>query len=99
MQAVSWPIHRLFQRAARRREPTGSLDGDSLSLSVRHSVGVREDYVMKVRPDLLEEHDGPTFVNGLQGLQGARIILPRARELRPDPEPLHRRYERFRAAS
>ena len=54
---------------------------------------------MKVRPDLLEEHDGPTFVNGLQGLQGARIILPRARELRPDPEPLHRRYERFRAAS
>ena len=64
----------------------------------RHFVGVREDFVVEVRPDLLEEHDGPMLVHGLQGLQGTRIILPRARELRPDPELLHRRYERFRAA-
>ena len=54
--------------------------------------------MVEVRQNLLEEHDGPMLVHGLQGLQGTRIILPRARELRPDPELLHRRYERFRAA-
>ena len=35
----------------------------------RHFVGVRGHYVVEVRPDLLEEHDGPMLVHGLQGLQ------------------------------
>jgi putative restriction endonuclease len=64
----------------------------------RHFVGVREDYVVEVRRDVLEEHDGPMLIHGLQKLHGNRILLPREPGLRPDPELLHRRYERFRAA-
>jgi len=64
----------------------------------RYFVGVREDYVVEVRPDILDESDGPMLIHGLQNLHGTRIILPRITELRPNPELLHIRYERFRAA-
>ena len=62
----------------------------------RHFVGIRGDYVVEVRRSVLEEEDGPMLKHGLQGMQGMRILLPRARELRPDRERLARRYERFR---
>ncbi|MFC1567517.1 HNH endonuclease [Thermodesulfobacteriota bacterium] len=64
----------------------------------RYFVGVREDYIVEVRPDILDETDGPMLIHGLQNLHGAKIILPRVTELRPNPEFLHIRYERFRAA-
>ncbi len=64
----------------------------------RHFVGVRENYTVEVREDILRERDGPMLIHGLQELHGTKIIVPRAPELRPDPELLHRRYERFRAA-
>lgn len=64
----------------------------------RYFVGVREDYVVEVRPDILKESDGPMLIHGLQNLHGTRIIVPRTTELRPNPEFLHIRYERFRAA-
>jgi putative restriction endonuclease len=64
----------------------------------RYFVGVREDYVVEVRPDILDESDGPMLIHGLQNLHGTRIIVPRMTELRPNPEFLHIRYERFRAA-
>ena len=61
----------------------------------RHFVGVRPDYVVQVRPDLLQEEDGPTLVHGIQSLHGARIALPRRVGLRPDPQLLDKRYDIF----
>ena len=45
----------------------------------RHFVGIRGDYVVEVRRSVLEEEDGPMLKHGLQGMQGMRILLPRAR--------------------
>jgi putative restriction endonuclease len=64
----------------------------------RYFVGVREDYVVEVRPDILNESDGPMLIHGLQKVHGTKIIVPRFTEFRPNPEFLHIRYERFRAA-
>ena len=61
----------------------------------RYFVGVRPDYVVQVRHDLLDEEDGPTLVHGIQALHGNRIIVPRHPDLRPDAERLERRYEQF----
>ena len=60
-------------------------------------VAVRPDYRVVVRPDILEESDGPMLLHGLQELEGQRILLPRKEEWRPDPESLARRWERFTA--
>lgn len=61
----------------------------------RHFVGVTPDYELRVRPDILEEEDGPTLVHGLQALEGARIGLPRSTSDRPDPALLERRWAEF----
>ncbi len=61
----------------------------------QHFLGLRPDCVVQVRPDVLREHDGPTLVHALQRLHGARILLPRAARLRPDPARLERRFEDF----
>ncbi|MEW6060194.1 MAG: HNH endonuclease, partial [Actinomycetota bacterium] len=61
----------------------------------KHVLGIRPDYVVRVRPDVLEERDGPTLRHALQGLHGSALILPRVRTARPDPELLEERYERF----
>lgn len=60
----------------------------------RSFVGVRPDYVLEVRRDLLDEEDGPTLV-GIQSLHGKRILLPAALSQRPDPASLALRYELF----
>ncbi len=64
----------------------------------RHILGVRPDLVVEVRRDILEEVDGPMLRYGLQQMHGSRIIVPRSTELRPRPEFLEERYERFRKA-
>jgi putative restriction endonuclease len=64
----------------------------------RYFVGIREDYVVEVRPDILDESDGPMLIHGLQNLHGTKIIVPRITEFRPNTEFLQIRYERFRAA-
>jgi putative restriction endonuclease len=58
-------------------------------------IGVREDYVIQVRPDLLKEEDGPTLKHAIQGLHGTRISLPRRPQDRPSVQLLAGRYERF----
>ena len=63
----------------------------------RHFVGIRDDYRIEVRPDILKETDGPMLIHGLQALHGRRIILPRQSTLRPNGEFLQRRYEIFRS--
>lgn len=61
-------------------------------------IGVRPDYRIEVRRDVLEERDGPMLIHGLQGLHERVIELPRAASARPDPLLLGIRYERFKAA-
>lgn len=62
-------------------------------------LGIRPDYLVEVRPDVLKEHDGPTLRYALQALHGSRLGLPRQRAAHPDPLLLEERWERFRAAS
>jgi putative restriction endonuclease len=61
-------------------------------------LGVDPDYLVHVRRDVLEEHDGPMLRHGLQKMEGHRILLPRAAPNRPKPEYLEERFSRFRAA-
>jgi putative restriction endonuclease len=58
-------------------------------------IGVRPDYVVEVRKDVLEEDDGPMLLHGLKGLHRTRLIVPRSARKKPDPQRLERRYERF----
>ena len=48
--------------------------------------------------DIRRETDGPMLRHGLQELHGATLVLPRKADLRPDPERLAARFERFRKA-
>ncbi len=61
-----------------------------------HFVGLRPDYVLEVRQDILQEHDGPTLVHTIQALHGASITLPKHVAQQPSRELLEIRYERFR---
>lgn len=64
----------------------------------RHFMGVTPDYRIEVRPDILEESDGPTLVHGLQALHGKSLLLPKASKLWPDRDLLAQRHAEFRAA-
>jgi putative restriction endonuclease len=48
-------------------------------------LGVRPDYVIQVRGDVLELVDGPTLQYALQGMHGQSLSTPRAESARPDP--------------
>ncbi len=65
----------------------------------RFFIGLRPDYVIEVRGDILREVDGPTLAHAIQGLHGREIILPRAIAQRPDRELLEMRYQEFRRAA
>ncbi len=65
----------------------------------RYFIGVRPDYILEVRPDVLRETDGPTLVHGIQSLQGKSLLLPREKSLQPDRDLLSMRYDEFRQAS
>jgi putative restriction endonuclease len=61
-------------------------------------LGVTPNYVVEVRSDVLDEVDGPMLKFGLQGMHRQTIIVPRAKDLRPDPDLLAWRYEHFKRA-
>ena len=61
-------------------------------------LGVRPDFVVEIRSDVLEERDGPTLMHALQGVHGKSLSLPQRRAARPDRLLLEERYERFRLA-
>ena len=65
----------------------------------RHILGIRPDYVIEIRRDILEETDGPMLLHGLQGVAGGRLILPHGSGNRPRRDFLEERYEIFRKAS
>jgi putative restriction endonuclease len=61
--------------------------------------GISPTYKVGVRPDVMEEVDGPTLRYTLQAIDGQRIELPTRRVARPDPELLAARWQRFQEAS
>jgi hypothetical protein len=60
-------------------------------------LGVRPDYVIEVRRDVLGEADGPTLRHALQ-VPGSSLLVPSRRLARPDHELLEARYEPLRGA-
>ena len=59
-------------------------------------LGVRPDFTVEIRPDVLAEPDGPMLRYGLQGFHDARLVLPRGTTLRPNPDFVEERYAIFR---
>lgn len=64
----------------------------------RHIVGIRPDFVVEVRHDILEEVDGPMLRHGLQEMNGVKLMVPTNSLLKPDRKRLESRYEDFRRA-
>jgi putative restriction endonuclease len=65
----------------------------------RNILGIRPDFIVEVRMDILREKDGPMLLQGLQGFQGKTILRPSSRALWPRADFLAERYEEFRQAS
>lgn len=63
----------------------------------RGIMGIRPDHEIRIRPDVLEEEDGPTLRYSLQGLHGEQMRLPRRRAARPAGEFLEERWDKFLA--
>jgi putative restriction endonuclease len=61
-------------------------------------IGIRPDYIIEVRKDVLKEKDGPMLQYGLQDLQNKKIVLPRPVQLYPSTLLLEKRYEEYRRA-
>ena len=61
-------------------------------------IGIDPAARVHVRSDILVEKDGPMLRNGLQEVEGTRLLLPHKSELRPNQEFLAERVELFRAA-
>lgn len=88
------------------RDPRGEpLITNGLGLcKIHHSaydaniVGIDADALVHVRRDILDEIDGPMLRHGLQEVNGAKLILPRQLEHRPNRDFLAERFDRFRAA-
>jgi putative restriction endonuclease len=62
-------------------------------------LGIRPDFVVQIRADVLTEQDGPMLRHGLQELHGASLVVPADRRARPDSDRLAERYEAFRQAA
>lgn len=65
----------------------------------RNYFGIKRDYQVVVRPDIMDEHDGPMLKSGLQAIDRSKLIVPRKVQDRPDPERLAGRFEVFAKAA
>lgn len=63
----------------------------------RGILGIRPDYVVEVRPDVLLEVDGPMLKHGLQDVHGWRLQLPTRAADHPERGALAARYAAFSA--
>jgi putative restriction endonuclease len=61
-------------------------------------LGIDADCVVHIRPDVLEEEDGPMLRYGLQELHDTPIDVPQPQALRPNRDYLAERFDRFNAA-
>ena len=62
-------------------------------------VGIRPDFLIEVRKDVMEEEDGPMLEHGLQHFHGERIQVPRVRAHQPNRAFLEERFDLFLKAS
>lgn len=62
-------------------------------------LGVKPDYSIEIREDVLRETDGPMLRYGLQEFQGKSLLIPRRSDERPDREALEERFRKFKTAS
>jgi len=58
-------------------------------------LGIRPDYTVTVRRDILREHDGPMLRHGLQGVEGQELHVPRATDYQPRKDLLELRFAEF----
>lgn len=63
----------------------------------RKILGVKPDYTVQLRDDVLSEVDGPMLRYGLQEMHGRHLHLPARRQDRPDRDALAARWEAFTA--
>ena len=61
-------------------------------------IGIDPAARVHLREDILREKDGPMLRYGLQEMAGAKLILPRKIDLRPNTDFLAERFELFKAA-
>ncbi len=61
-------------------------------------IGIRPDYRVVVREDVLKEVDGPMLLHGLQGFNNSKLILPARKSEYPNPEFLAERFAEFKAS-
>lgn len=59
-------------------------------------LGIAPDRRIHIRQDVLDEIDGPMLQHGLKGMHGELISVPRSEALRPKPEYLEERFDRFK---
>jgi len=91
-----------FQPALQEVEQPQPVVPNGLSLcKIHHAaydrgiVGVRADYVVEVRPDVLLEIDGPMLRHGIQDVHGWTLELPKRVADRPERELLAARWKTF----
>jgi len=63
----------------------------------RFILGIRPNYEIEVRQDILNEVDGPVLQHGLKNLNNQKLILPHSNVHYPDPARLEIRYQKFKA--
>lgn len=61
----------------------------------RNFLGIRPDYTIQVRQQILDEDDGPMLLHGLKGMHGQELLLPNRLENQPNKSLLELRYERY----
>lgn len=64
-----------------------------------HILGIRPDFVVEIREDILMEVDGPMLKHGIQARHGQRLMeLPQSRREYPSTQLLESAYMSFRSA-
>ena len=58
-------------------------------------LGIRPDYTVHIRQDLLEEFDGPMLQHALKEMHNTSISVPGVREWKPDTFRLAEKYQSF----
>ncbi|MEZ0115135.1 putative restriction endonuclease [Catenulispora sp. EB89] len=62
-------------------------------------LGIHPDLVVHVRPDILEEVDGPMLLHGLQEMAGVQLQVPRRQVEKPSRDAVEERYAEFLCAA
>ena len=61
-------------------------------------IGISPDYIVEVRPDILDEEDGSMLLHGFKELHNNKIIIPTSKPFWPNKRFLDWRFQKFRKA-